>query len=539
MEDSFRMTTDHTTTTDSSSINQQDSFNGTINPRRESSMGVARLVTFVGDAARGILFPVLWPLCQMLGGSRIMLGYLVATFSIGRLLVTTRLGIIADTNGHRKALIISGIVLIIGSLLWANAPFLGGLAMLYLAQLTLGLGTGSLGVTRSYVAEQTDPSHRTHKLANLSALQYAGFAATPLLGSLFVMLGNDISSDWSFALPSYLLFLLGVICLGLLIHPFTDYIKNDAEDIKSCYSEDLVDTSPSDHITLNPIQANKENDPVVVTPKHDMESQTASSLPLQQQEKSFDTHARGYVYYLMMFLNFSTRGAIAVFETQASHMLLDEYNLSQIWLGLIVSIAGSIGTLQLIYFQQLWCRNFSDFTLMVGGLGLLGVAQLFAMSWSALGEDVHSSKSMWRFVVALYLVYALAYPVGNSAVLGIFSILQKTGKQGKTQSLFAFMGSFARVVCPIISGYMEQYVKTGASFGFVLILVTISIFAVMVLRAEILYCYHATSQDKVDRLQFIGQSTLLHSYFTSGHLLHNVDGILKFLLISLTHRPRR
>eukprot|EP00981_Chlorochromonas_danica_P010431 scaffold3227_cov188-Ochromonas_danica.AAC.17 len=422
MEDSFRMTTDHTTTTDSSSINQQDSFNGTINPRRESSMGVARLVTFVGDAARGI-------------------------------------------------------VLIIGSLLWANAPFLGGLAMLYLAQLTLGLGTGSLGVTRSYVAEQTDPSHRTHKLANLSALQYAGFAATPLLGT----------SDWSFALPSYLLFLLGVICLGLLIHPFTDYIKNDAEDIKSCYSEDLVDTSPSDHITLNPIQANKENDPVVVTPKHDMESQTASSLPLQQQEKSFDTHARGYVYYLMMFLNFSTRGAIAVFETQASHMLLDEYNLSQIWLGLIVSIAGSIGTLQLIYFQQLWCRNFSDFTLMVGGLGLLGVAQLFAMSWSALGEDVHSSKSMWRFVVALYLVYALAYPVGNSAVLGIFSILQKTGKQ-------------------------------GASFGFVLILVTISIFAVMVLRAEILYCYHATSQDKVDRLQFIGQSTLLHSYFTSGQL---------------------
>eukprot|EP01039_Chlorochromonas_danica_P003407 gene3407-3733_t len=471
--------------TESSSNKHQDSFNGTINPRRESSIAIVRLVTFVGDAARGILFPALWPLCHLLGGSRITLGYLVATFSIGRLLVTTRLGIMADTYGHRRALILSGIVLTVGCLLWANAPFLGGLVMLYLAQLTLGLGTGSLGVTRSYIAEQTDPPHRTHRLASLSALQYAGFAATPLLGSLFVILGSDISSFWSFALPPYLLFLLAVTCLGLLIYPFTDYIEND--------SKDLIDRSfAGGNIMFSFAQNGGEND-TETTPTNDMENQT-SPLSLQQQErsfsyrseatgrstssvdetsvmltdnsqsreKSFDAHARGYVYYLMMFLNFSTRGAIAVFETQASHMLLDQYHLSQIWLGSLVSVAGSIGTLQLIFFQRIWSGNFSDFTLMVAGLALLGLAQLLAISWDISREDSESPKSPWRFVVALYLVYALAYPVGNSAVLGIFSVLQKTGKQAKAQSLFAFMGSLARVICPIISGYMEQYVETDS-----------------------------------------------------------------------------
>ena len=84
--------------------------------------------------------------------------------------------------------------------------------MLYIAQLTLGLGTGSLGtcsfshsivscfkilgcegVTRSYVVEQAAPRVRTYMLARLSALQYAGFAATPLCGSAVIIL-RDISS---------------------------------------------------------------------------------------------------------------------------------------------------------------------------------------------------------------------------------------------------------------------------------------------------------------------------------------------------------
>ena len=39
------------------------------------------------------------------------------------------------------------------------------------------------GVTRSYVVEQAPPRVRTYMLARLSALQYAGFAATPLCGS--------------------------------------------------------------------------------------------------------------------------------------------------------------------------------------------------------------------------------------------------------------------------------------------------------------------------------------------------------------------
>ncbi len=100
------------------------------------------LITFVGDAARGIIYPALWPLCAALGGDKVDLGYLIAIFACGRLAVTTHVGIIADNYGHRKALLVSSILLLIGALMWGQSPFVGGLPVLYLSQFVMGLGTG-------------------------------------------------------------------------------------------------------------------------------------------------------------------------------------------------------------------------------------------------------------------------------------------------------------------------------------------------------------------------------------------------------------
>ncbi len=40
----------------------------------DASAAIINLVTFVADSSRGILFPVLWPLCQSLGGSEVEYG---------------------------------------------------------------------------------------------------------------------------------------------------------------------------------------------------------------------------------------------------------------------------------------------------------------------------------------------------------------------------------------------------------------------------------------------------------------------------------
>ena len=129
-------------------------------------------ITFIGDAVRGILYPVTWPLIQELGGNAVDLGWSTALFSLGRVVITTRMGIIADKYRHRCALIIDGSIYVIAGLMWSNIGMTNSIVMLYLSQFMLGLGTGSLGVTRSFVSEQCEGNKRTYQLARLSALQY-------------------------------------------------------------------------------------------------------------------------------------------------------------------------------------------------------------------------------------------------------------------------------------------------------------------------------------------------------------------------------
>lgn len=109
-----------------------------------ASIAIIGLVTFVGDSARGLIYPALWPLCQELGGDRVDLGWLIATLSIGRLVTSINLGILADIYRHRAILILSNTIMILGAILWATSSKTGGLPALYSGQFFMGVGTGKI-----------------------------------------------------------------------------------------------------------------------------------------------------------------------------------------------------------------------------------------------------------------------------------------------------------------------------------------------------------------------------------------------------------
>ena len=125
------------------------------------SIATIGAITFVGDSSRGILFPVLWSLCQRLHGTVVDLGYLVAMFSLGRFVVTIPLGYLSDIYQQKLPLLVACITLTIGAIIWANTYVTSALACLYFAQFVMGCGSGSLAVTRSYVVEQSVPAART------------------------------------------------------------------------------------------------------------------------------------------------------------------------------------------------------------------------------------------------------------------------------------------------------------------------------------------------------------------------------------------
>jgi len=156
-----------------------------------TGFAIVCLVILIGDMSRGVMFPSLWLLVEALGGTSVTQGYAVAAFSFGRILVSPLFGTWSVTHGYTQTLLISCSILLVGTLFYAQAQNVGRLEFLILAQTLLGIGSGTLGVTRAFVAEVTATRNRTTYMAWITAVQYAGFTVTPFVGAVF----NKILED--------------------------------------------------------------------------------------------------------------------------------------------------------------------------------------------------------------------------------------------------------------------------------------------------------------------------------------------------------
>ncbi|CAN0250259.1 unnamed protein product [Ectocarpus fasciculatus] len=131
----------------------------------KASLLIVMCVVFLGDTARGIFFPTLWKYVQAMGGDRITLGYSVGAFSLGRqavVMISPYFGGLSTKHGYRKVLMVASGLIALGalaySLAWNTAALIG-------AQIIMGVGSGTLGVTRAYVADKSTPEQRTYLLA--------------------------------------------------------------------------------------------------------------------------------------------------------------------------------------------------------------------------------------------------------------------------------------------------------------------------------------------------------------------------------------
>jgi Fucose permease len=152
------------------------------------SFQIVCLVVFLGDMARGIFFPTMWNLVKTLGGDQVLLGYTIASFSFGRMLVLPLFGAWSVKYGYRPTLLVSTTILCFGTLLFGNVLNVGTHWFLLVANTIVGIGSGTLGVTIAYASDVTPTRNRTSYMAWVGAVQYAGTSATPFLGSLFVVM---------------------------------------------------------------------------------------------------------------------------------------------------------------------------------------------------------------------------------------------------------------------------------------------------------------------------------------------------------------
>jgi len=164
-------------------------------PARLFTLMITAFVDMVGLL---MIIPLLPFYVKTLGGSGIdflgmhfgigiIIGFIVASFTVAQLLSAPMWGRFSDRVGRRPTLLIALGASAIAYLIFG---FAHSLLVLFLSRMVQGAGGGTVGVIQAYVADSTDPKDRARALGWLSATTNLGVALGPVLGSFALALGK-------------------------------------------------------------------------------------------------------------------------------------------------------------------------------------------------------------------------------------------------------------------------------------------------------------------------------------------------------------
>jgi MFS transporter, ceroid-lipofuscinosis neuronal protein 7 len=180
-----------------------------------------------------------------------------------------------------------------------------------------------------------------------------------------------------------------------------------------------------------------------------------------------------------MLLNISTKGSIASFETLGISYADTHFQMDSSKAGTIVASCGSVGVVALLLMGK-FATVLTDIQLICGGMIIMccGIVSLTSLEEGA-------DNSTWRYVFAIFMMYSIGYPIGHTAVIGIFSKIVGRRPQGVLMGWFASAGSLARMIFPIMSGYMANYMDVSILFWLLTFILALSTIFVLVSRSTL------------------------------------------------------
>lgn len=392
------------------------------------SIFVVYWITLVSEASRGLMLPSTWPYFSDLGGSKATLGVFVASFSMGRMATTIPLGYLSDSHPTSTVLIYASLIQVFGHLIYALAP---NLAVLFFSRIVVGFGSATMSVCRAHLTRAVPSSLRTHHFAYLSALQFIGFAVLPGAGGLLALLPAYDPSSWvkfnGFTYPAYVLVISNVISIILI------YI-----------------------LYLNPLEPSYRR----------RQAGNSSEEPVERGPDVF-------ALIVCLLVNVVFRGVVAEFETVSTPFLMEQFGMTYGGASFCISIIGFFGLFVYLGFKPI-AKRFTDRTLVFFGLVIVLLGCL-PLSVPVLADHMTTQV----YVFCLGLTWSLAYPIGQTAILSLFSKVLAGLPAGGFLGIFSATGSLARVGFAMFAGIVWSHFGRGSVFATILAYVIMS--AVMVI----------------------------------------------------------
>lgn len=414
-----------------------------------ASLIVVYWITLVSEAARGLILPSAWPLVKSFGGGKTDLGFFVASFSVGRMATTIPLGILSDNCSMATVLALASLVQVVGHGWYAMSS---SLHMLILSRIFAGFGSATMSVCRAHLTRTVLPERRTCHFAYLSALQFTGFALLPGVGGLlaelprFKFLGLDFNG---FTYPAYVLIVSNLLSIVALFYWFTNPPEQAAMP---------APTPPIFVISTSSVSSSASS------PFHDPSDALLSkvgdgSLSDEDMLHQATPDSNTAAIYTCIFVNFTFRGLMAQLETITIPVLMERFDLSFANSSYCISLIGVLGLGVYFNFKLISQKN-TDRDLILAGLFLV-LAGAVPLSIPQISETL----PLPIYMTILSIVWSLAYPIGQTSALSLFTKTLGALPVGSFLGFFSMSGSVARIIFAMMAGYVFSHLGREAVFA--------------------------------------------------------------------------
>jgi DHA1 family tetracycline resistance protein-like MFS transporter len=158
-------------------------------PKRRSSLLPIFLIVLVDVLGLTIVLPLLPVYGEHFGASALVAALLVPVYSACQLFSGPVLGNLSDRIGRRRVLLLSQAGTFVGFLMIAGAH---ALWMIFAGRILDGLTAGNLSVAQAYIADNTEPKHRTRAFALIGIAFGIGFLLGPAVTAFLSRLGMSV-----------------------------------------------------------------------------------------------------------------------------------------------------------------------------------------------------------------------------------------------------------------------------------------------------------------------------------------------------------
>uniref|UniRef100_A0A0N5AG21 MFS domain-containing protein n=1 Tax=Syphacia muris TaxID=451379 RepID=A0A0N5AG21_9BILA len=442
------------------------------------------LLSFVLLILNGVLFSIYmtsaWPYLEMLDHTAHLdfFGYIVAAYSFGQMISSWLFGYWNQKTLSTRYPAICGLILAaIGNIIYGLLPKFSSNHKWYMlvARLLTGGGSGTLSIIRSYCAMASTPKDRTRAVSLATGSFVLGISIGPTIQSLFIPLGSGkikiLSIDITeYTTPAFVMVLVCIIGIVLLSTCFTERYAGIISD-------------------------NDRQNPFMVIPKFDRigaYSLIYISFVMQTVATSLET--------------LSTPFAIALYDWNDDDALFHN--------GIFQTCSSAVDVLNYFVISFTKVQKVEKRLLLFFGLCFFTLYQLVTVPWPFYNGPLNYIKLAENSTVEDTAIYGgcsrsytwcehttrvplIAYAFCYIAVLGLgfpyisaptgilFSEVLGPRRQGMMQGIFAFFGSLARCITPLMQTYLFEH------FGYLypnlvnLILLSIAIFLLVAFRRRL------------------------------------------------------